>query len=74
MVKRLYLDDPEEDTLLFAEVDKNYSGIELWLKGPTTSIYALTGSKTAYGVVDKKIMYKFCKQMINQLDKEGTVV
>ena len=73
-MKRLYLDDPEENTLLFAEVDKQYSGIELWFQGPDTSIYKLIGSQRCYGVVDKKLMYRFCKQMINQLDKEGIVV
>ena len=71
MVKRIYLDDEEDCTCLIAEVDKQFTGIELWFEGPTTSLYALTGSKMAYGVVDKKIMYRFCKRMINQLEKEG---
>lgn len=74
MVKRLYLDDREDDTLLVAEVDKQYSGIELWFQGPKTSLYKLIGSERCYGVVDKQIMYRFCKQMINQLEKEGVVV
>lgn len=70
-MKRIYLQDPEDLTYMIAEVDKNYTGIELFFEGPTTSIYKLTGSKMTYGVVDKKIMYRFCKQMISQLDKEG---
>ena len=74
MVKRIYLWDQEDDTTLTVEVDKRYSGLEMWFTGPKTSIYKLIGSERCYGVVDKKIMYRFCKQMINQLDKEGVVV
>jgi hypothetical protein len=70
MVKRLYLDDPEDDTLLVAEVDKQYSGIRLLFEGP---MYPLnfTSKKSIVGFVDKKLMYQFCKRMINQLEKEG---
>ena len=74
VMKRLYLDDPEDFTLLVAEVDRQYSGIELWFKGPKTSINAIMKLDRAYGCVDKKIMYRFCKHMIHQLDKEGIVV
>jgi hypothetical protein len=74
MVKRIYLWDKEDDTSLTVEVDKQHSGLEMWFRGCTTSIYALTGDKMSYGIVDKKLMYRFCKQMINQLDKEGIVV
>lgn len=68
--KRLYLDDAEDGTLLVAEVDKEYSGIRLLFEGP---MYPLnfTSKKSVHGFVDKKLMYQFCKRMINQLEKEG---
>jgi len=71
VIKTLYLDDPEDDTLLVAEVDKQHSGIELWFSGPKTSINSIMKLERSYGVVDKKIMYRFCKRMIHQLEKEG---
>jgi hypothetical protein len=70
VMKRLYLDDAEDDTLLIAEVDKQFTGITLRFDGP---MYPLnfTSKKSVYGCVDKKLMYRFCKQMIHQLEKEG---
>lgn len=72
-MKRLYMHDEEDCTCLVAGVDKDFTGIELWFEGPTKSIYKIMNSEMSYGIVDKKIMYRFCKQMINQLDKEGIV-
>jgi len=70
VMKRLYLDDAEDDTLLVADVDKQYSGIRLLFEGP---MYPLnfTSKKSVMGCVDKVLMYKFCKRMINLLEKEG---
>lgn len=72
-MKRLYLDDPEDLTLLVAEVDKQFTGISLRFDGP---MYPLnfTSQKSVYGCVDKKLMYRFCKRMIYILDKERIVV
>jgi hypothetical protein len=68
--KRLYLDDAEDETLLVAEVDKQYSGIRLLFEGP---MYPLnfTSKKSVHGYVDKALMYRFCKRMITLLEKEG---
>jgi hypothetical protein len=71
-IKKLHLDDHEDTTYLTAELDPRFSGIELFFRGIPNSIYAIASiHNTSYGIVDKKIMYRFCQRMIKELEKEG---
>lgn len=71
-IKKFHMDDHEDSTYLTAEVDPRYTGIELFFRGMPNSIYAMANiHNTSYGIVDKQIMYRFCKKMIQALEKEG---
>lgn len=70
MKKRIILWDEEDDTTLVVEIGKQYTGVDLYFEGPMTSYYSSLKGRMDYGIVDKKLMYDFCKRIINHLDKE----